>query len=130
MSPKELVLNAFRNVLENPNATLCDLEKYFSVEYKQSVDGKALDYSAFTEHFIALTKAVRSFNVDVRDIMSEGNRVFTHHVVHMIKNNGDEVVMKVLALFDVEDGKIIACDELTHILKGNSEDHDLGSRTR
>lgn len=102
MTPKELVLNAFRNVLENPSATLCDLEKYFSVDYKQSVDGKALDYSAFTGHFIALTKVVKSFNVDVCDSMSEGNRIFTHHVVNMIKIDGEEVVMKVLALFDVE----------------------------
>lgn len=129
MNPKEVVLNSFRDLLENPNASQSDLEKWFSPEYKQNVDGKQMNYDGFKNHFMELSKAAKSFKVDIVDILSEGNLVFTNHIVHVIKKSGEEVDLKVLALFKVENAKIISCDELTHLLKGNPNDADLGSRT-
>lgn len=39
------------------------------------------------------------------------------------------MVAQVNALMQIEDGKIVLCDELTHIIHGDASDKDLGSRT-
>lgn len=128
MTPKEVILNSFKNLLENPNADQSSIEKWFSPQYCQNVDGKEIDYDGFKAHYIALREATKSIKVDIVDIVSEGGRVFTNHIVNIIKKNGEQAQLKVLALFKVENNKIMSCDELTYLLKGIDSDADLGSR--
>ena len=129
MEPREVVLSSFRDVLENPDASASDVERWFSPDYQQSVDGKTMDYTQFIQHLEALDTAASSFKVDVQETVCEGNRVCTRHHVHVFKKDGSTSLAQVLAVFEVANGKIIRCDELTRLVDGDSEDRDLGSRT-
>lgn len=45
-----------------------------------------------------------------------------------LKKSGEHVEIKVIALHQISNGKIILTDELTHVINGNSEDKELGSK--
>lgn len=49
------------------------------------------------------------------------------HLVDAVKKNGQEVKVKVISYFEVENDKITLCDELTHVLTGIAEDQNIGS---
>lgn len=129
LDPREVVLSSFRDVLENPDADVSDVERWFSPDYRQSVDGKTMDYAQFVQHLEALNAAASSFKIDVQETVCEGNRVCTRHDVHVFKKDGSRALAQVLAIFEVTNGKIVRCDELTRLMDGDIEDRDLGSRT-
>jgi len=51
------------------------------------------------------------------------------HVVNGVKHDGSTFEAKVIAFYTVRDGKIVAVDELTRIVKGTADDRDLGYGT-
>ncbi len=130
MQPNELkqfIQAAFNNVLENlPLAdSVCD--KYFSKNYIQYVDGKKLNYDDFILHLKMLQLKMKSIKITFKHIIVEDDKVATLHIVDGIKNDGEEVKVQVNALMQVQEGKIILCDELTHLIQGQASDKDLGS---
>ena len=52
----------------------------------------------------------------------------THHHVKVDKKSGQRSEIAVMARFTLASGRILRCDELTHLLVGEREDRDLGSR--
>jgi len=125
---KELVMTAFRDIFESEQFDIEVVARYFSSDYIQHVDGATIDYEQFIKHLKEQRIAVASFHVSFLSIASEDNIVFTNHLVTAIKKDGGKIKVKVMAQFTVKDGKIVACDELTHMLSGADEDRNLGSR--
>lgn len=118
----------FENVTENmhPDASL--IERYFSPLYQQDVDGHRLDYNGFLQHMIKQKSMVKSVKITIERCVVEENKICTIHRVDVVKNNKQKVVVKVIAYFEFDsDGKLIICDELTHVLEGTKEDRELGS---
>ena len=58
----------------------------------------------------------------------EEDHVATIHIVDAIKNNDEIIKVQVNALMQIKDKKIILCDELTYLIRGEKSDKDLGSR--
>lgn len=126
---KQLIRDAFVNVLENPDATDATYADYFSKDYIQHVDGKTLNYDGFVAHMQTLKSVVETMKVTFEQLIVDGDKVCSVHVVDAIKKDGNEVQIKVIAYMQIKDKKIVFCDELTHMLKGEKSDRDLGSRT-
>ena len=59
---------------------------------------------------------------------SEDGTVFTHHHVRVEKQKGQQSEIEVLARFTLSAGLIVRGDELTRLVSGAHDDHDLGSR--
>lgn len=125
---KQFIQETFLNVIENMNATEKTYAKYFSKDYIQYVDGKKLNYSDFVTHMKAQKSVMKSIKVTFKHIVAEGDKLATIHIVNGIKKDGSRIEAQVNALFQIKNNKIILCDELTHLIKGEKSDRDLGSR--
>ncbi|MBI3311734.1 MAG: nuclear transport factor 2 family protein [Serratia liquefaciens] len=127
-TPTAVVLDALQRVVAAPQHQPVLIAELFSADYRQQVDGKALDYVQFVQHMALLKQLTRSMTLEIVAIAGQGDSVLTHHRVRVEKRDGRCSRIKVLAHFTVRDGKICACDELTQLLEGEHGDRDLGSR--
>jgi len=131
MSPAEtkaFIKEAFTKVIEDVNASDEIYAKYFSQDYIQYVDGKTLSFSDFVKHMKVQKEVVQSVAITFKHMLVEGDKVATVHMVNAIKKDGGIIEAQVNAVFQIRDNKIILCDELTHLIKGEESDRDLGSR--
>jgi hypothetical protein len=124
---ENFIKKVFEDVIENMEADEAIISKYFSPAYIQYVDGHTLNYLDFVEHMKKQKNLVHSAKVTIDRCLIENERICTVHRVDLIKKNGEHIAAKVIAYFELKNGKIVLCDELTKILKGNKEDHDIGS---
>lgn len=127
LDTKELIKSAFREVLENPGVSKDSIKKYFSEKYTQHVDGKTLNFEDFVTHIEHLHQKVDCIEINFLKLICEGSKACSVHIAKGKKKDGSPIQAKVIAFFEVEKGKIVLCDELTHILVGNDEDKEIGS---
>lgn len=127
-SPQQFIRQVFTDVVENMAANEETYSTYFSEKYIQHVDGKTLGYKEFVDHMKAQKAAMKSVEVSFEHIVAEGDKICTVHSVNGVKKNGEKIGFKIIALFQIKEGKIIFCDELTHLTMGTRADKDLGSR--
>jgi ketosteroid isomerase-like protein len=126
---KAFIQQMFRDVIEPDAVDDEALRRYFSPKYVQKVDGKTLDFAGFSDHLRAVKAAVTNVRVTFDLMMAEGDKVMDIHHVRADKRAGGQVAVRVVALFEIKDGKIVRCDEDTHLEEGAATDSDLGSRS-
>jgi hypothetical protein len=124
---KKVIENSFM-VSTDMNATKADYARYHTKDYIQHVDGKVLNYDEYVAHREALKKTVKSAKIFFNDMIIEGNKVVTRHTAYVTKKDNKKIELQVIAIFEIKDGKIVKCDELTHLIKGERADRDIGSR--
>jgi ketosteroid isomerase-like protein len=90
--------------------------------------GKVLGRGQFIRHVQALKDLLDEASVHFEKVIAEGASIATCHVVNLRKKSGEQVEMKVLAFFEIEDGLISRTEEFTRLIAGDSVNHDLGSR--
>jgi ketosteroid isomerase-like protein len=125
---KDLLKEMFQNVFANTDFDEAVIRRYFSTDYKQSVDGKELTFDEFLRHIRVLKEAVKTMTVRFKTIIQEDDVMFSNHVVTGETKEGRAAEVQVIAEFRFRDGKIVLCDELTHMITGDQRDRDLGSR--
>jgi ketosteroid isomerase-like protein len=124
---KKIILDDFKT-LTDLNATAADCAQHVAKNYVQKVNSEVLDYDGFIDHMKALKKTVKSIKITFHDMLEDGNKVVTRHTARGIKNDNSVVEMDVIAIFEIQDGKLVSCNELTHLVEGSKADQDLGSR--
>ena len=129
MDYKEMVRKGFTLLSRSGGISDEEIAAYFHPDYRQYVDGQELDYAGLVAHMKAQQKVVAKMDVHFKNIVQEGNIVFTNHEVDILKKDGGRAKLHLLAEFTIKDNKIIRCDELTHMISGDEGDKDLGSRT-
>jgi ketosteroid isomerase-like protein len=103
--------------------------KYHDKNYIQYSDGKVLNYQNLLDHVKHLKSILKSpVEIHYDHVIAEGDKVVTVHRAKATKKDGKSVEIKVIALHQIKDGKIILTDELTHVITGNEEDKEMGSR--
>ncbi|ADU72646.1 nuclear transport factor 2 family protein [Pantoea sp. At-9b] len=125
---RQIVVDALTEIVSNPIHDEVKIASYFSPAYQQYVDGKHMDYRDFIKHMAVLKTLTHQMQVTMLSIVSEGNRVCTHHRVKVEKHNGARSEVEVMAHFTLAADRIVRCDELTRQISGDKRDHDLGSR--
>jgi ketosteroid isomerase-like protein len=113
---KQFVQNALVDVVEDMGATEKTFAKYFSPEYIQYVDGRTLDYNSLVEHMKAQKSVLKSAKITFKHLIAEDNKVASVHVVKAIKKDGGTIEAQVNALIELDDEKIVLCDELTLLI--------------
>lgn len=126
-SMKDFIEKTFEDVIENMQADEEIISQYFSTDYIQYVDGHMLDYPGFIQHMKKQKTLINSAKVTIDHCVAEKNKICTIHRVDIDKKNNEKISVKVIAYFEIENGKIILCDELTKLLQGGEEDHNIGS---
>ena len=130
MSHKQFVQCALKDVLNSQTVSLDTVTKYFSKEYLQIVDGKAINFDEFVEHLKVLKEATHTITITIKSIAENDNCVHTQHLAKAIKKDGSVSLFEVFAKFQLENGLIVRCEELTRMLDGDESDSDLGSRSK
>ncbi len=64
-----------------------------------------------------------TFNV----MVAEGDHVAAIYRIDLVKNDGSKVEVKDLAFFKIKNNKIVYCEELTQLIKGDKQDKNIGS---
>ncbi|WP_145531965.1 nuclear transport factor 2 family protein [Yersinia kristensenii] len=114
--------------LVDPAFTVQEVAAFFSKDYQQNADGNLLNYEEFIQHAQVLKNTLISGKVTLEKVIAEGDRVASVHLVEAVKKNGQKVLMKVIAFYQIENGLITSVEELTHMIHGEAQDRDLGSR--
>jgi predicted SnoaL-like aldol condensation-catalyzing enzyme len=125
---KSLIECAFQDVFASNAFDQDVIARYFSPQYVQKTDGHTLDFPGFVAHVRELKRALKSIKITFERIVAEGASVVSIHRAEAEKVAGDRITIRVFALFVIDDGKIVLCDELTHLEQGAAEDRDLASR--
>lgn len=126
---KAFIKKAFKDVIENIDADESVIEKYFSKDYKQWVDGHELDYQGFVSHMKAQKQRIARVNIEFERLVVEGEDVATIHHIDALTKDNHPVKGIVIAHLSVRDNKICFCKELTKITHGREEDKELGHVT-
>lgn len=121
------IKEVFKDVIENSTYNKLLVNKYFNENYIQIVDGHTFDFEKFNQHLIKLKSKISNQSVKFENIIASENYIFTKHLVESTLTNGEIIKHKVFAEFEIKDGKIIRCDELTMLLSGNRDEENLGS---
>jgi len=125
---KSLVERAFRDVFASDAFDEAAIARYFSLRYIQKTDGRELDFAGFVAHVRELKRTLKNVKITFERAVAEGASVVSIHRAEAEKVAGGRVVVRVFALFVIEDGRIVLCDELTRLEQGPAEDRDLASR--
>jgi predicted SnoaL-like aldol condensation-catalyzing enzyme len=125
---KSLVERAFQDVFASDSFDEGAIARYFSPRYVQKTDGRTLDFAGFVAHVRELKRTLKNVKIAFESVVAEGANVFSIHRAEAEKIAGGRIAVRVFALFVIEDGKIVLCDELTRLEQGADEDRDLASR--
>jgi predicted SnoaL-like aldol condensation-catalyzing enzyme len=125
---KSLVERAFQDVFASDAFDEAAIARYFSPRYVQKTDGRTLDFPRFVAHVRELKRTVKNVKITFERVIAEGANIVSIHRAEAEKVAGGRISVRVFALFVIDEGKIILCDELTHLEQGAAEDRDLASR--
>lgn len=105
-----------------------DYSKYMSNEYIEHIDGQTFNYHQWLHHMLDLKSMMKSYSLSFDEIVTEGNQIATSYVVHAIKKDGTKLDIRIIAIFKIQNGKMIYCDELTHLLNGPASEKNLSDQ--
>ena len=125
---KSLIERAFQEVFAPDAFDEGVIARYFSPRYVQTTDGRTLDFPGFVAHVRELKRTVKNVKITFERLIAEGANVVSIHRAEVEKIAGGKISIRVFALFVIDEGKIVLCDELTHLEQGAAEDRDLASR--
>ncbi|WP_420963666.1 nuclear transport factor 2 family protein [Brucella sp. IR073] len=114
--------------LADPAATAEQFAELLTPDYIQRVDGKEIDYAGFISHIEALRTHLASVDITFQHIVTDGRSAATVHLVDAVKTSGQRSRFKVIAYYQFRGKRVCLIDELTHLIEGEAEDRDLGSR--
>lgn len=60
-------------------------------------------------------------------MVAENNHVAAIYKIDLIKQDGTQLEVKDMAFFTIKNNKIIYCEELTQLVKGDKKDKNIGS---
>jgi hypothetical protein len=128
-NPREFLATALTDVClgDEADRPLADtLARYFHPEYRQTSDGRELDYAAFLAHVRTVRGRVRSGRFDILDVVADGDRIADRHRVRLRTTSGGEILAEVF-LFGrfAQDGRLIRVHETTRLLVGGEHDTDI-----
>lgn len=123
---KQLIRKAFAALADFQNSAE-DVARFFSDDYVQIVDGKQLDRRGFVEHVLALRSHLSSLEIVIERIVADDASAATVHLATATRRTGETSTIKVVAFYEIRDGKIVLIDELSRVVHGSEEDHELGS---
>lgn len=126
---KTLIRQMFRDMFESDSFDERVIDRYFSPKYVQHADGATLNFDGLVDHVRELKRAVAKLEVTFEQMVAEDNKVMEIHRVEGEKRDGTNFTARLMSFWVIEDGKIVFCDEFSHLVQGAPEDRDLGSRT-
>lgn len=113
---KELLRRVFTEVIASPTYNEALIDRYFDPAYQQTIDGNRLNLADFKKHVKLQKTAVQNCRIDFIHMLAEGDMVSSVHKVSAQRSDGSTIIVKAMAIFQARNGRLLSCDELTHVL--------------
>jgi len=123
---KQFVKDAVVYALTNKDPNM-DYSKYVSKDFVNPIDGNVFNYQQWVTHQKHIKSMVKSMTPTFDWMVADGDNVAAIYHIAIIKNNGDKLTVKDLAFFKIKNNKVVYCEELTRLVKGNEADKNIGS---
>ncbi len=95
---------------------------YFSPNYEHTTANEKIDYSALVDHIKALMEDAQAIQIlPFEETIHEGNNTVLRYFSKITKKNGLISNFAVIAIFEVQNYKIILFWELTKITLGDEK---------
>ncbi|MEM6890754.1 MAG: hypothetical protein AAF636_21865 [Pseudomonadota bacterium] len=128
ITARESLAEAFADLFGPNNDALVTAKKYMTPDYTQCVDGVVLDFEGFVKHLKTLQSTFRMVDFTFEKVVASGTTILDIHIVDAVKkgrvDNPDEGHSVPSYAWE----QIERIDELTHLIEGDAEDRNLGSR--
>jgi hypothetical protein len=105
-----------------------DYSKYISKDYIEHIDGQTFNYQQWLHHMLSIKNMMKAYNLSFDEIVVEGDQIATSYVVHATKKDGSKLDIRIIAIFKIKNGKMVYCDELTHLLNGPASEKNLSDK--
>lgn len=118
---KDVVLE-FYDVLFNKEFFDYDkMEELLGENFEQYADGRVKTREHIMKHFEGHKKMKQTSDIEFKLMLSKNETVFAHYHITRYKPKGGSETWEVLAKFEVEDGKLHKMEQLSHIVKSDSD---------
>jgi ketosteroid isomerase-like protein len=121
------LLDRFFAAFTDPSVGVQEFEHLMTPDYVQRVDGVELDFAGFVAHRTTLLGALLESKVTFEHVVTDGKSAATVHLAELIKKDGDQVRLKVIAFYKLRDRRVSYVEELTFLVAGSDKDKNLGS---
>ena len=88
---KNLLQNMYQEIFANPVAA----PRFFSEDYVQTSDGRSISYFEFIEHIHHVVSVRERIEIEVVDVIRDGNRIADRHTVKLIRKDGRRSLLEV-----------------------------------
>lgn len=125
---KQFLTELYQNIVVDLNVE--KLPYYFTEEYIQVTDGVKTNFSEFTQHIITLKKLVEKIVVSpFYDFLfdEELQTATLRYTVDVTKKTGEKGQVEMIAIFELKEGKIIRCHELSRPVNNDASFKDIAS---
>lgn len=123
---KQFVKDAVVYALTNKDPNM-DYSKYVAKNFINPIDGNVFNYEQWVTHQKNIKAMVKSMTPTFDLMVAEGDHVAAIYHIDIVKNDGSKLTVKDMAFFKIDHGKVVYCEELTRLLKGNEADKNIGS---
>ncbi|MCF8604244.1 nuclear transport factor 2 family protein [Gordonia sp. HY442] len=123
------IADALHDLLNEHETPLDEaVSRHFTENYRQRTDGDWDDRAGFVQHIAHLRSIVSNVEISILDELQTTNRYADHHIAHITKRDGTEVLQEVYLFGHVaDDGRLEQVEEVTMMLRGAEGDRAIGS---
>ena len=123
---KNLLQDMYREIFANPDAA----PRFFSEDYVQMTDGHSISYSQFIEHIRHVISVTKRIEIEVVDVIRDGNRIADRHTVRLTRKDGTSSLLEVYLFATLRNGRFTSVIETTRLVEGNESSRALASEVR
>ena len=123
---KNLLQDMYREIFANPDAA----PRFFSEDYVQRTDGHFISYSEFIEHIRHVISVTQRIEIEVLDVVRDGNRIADRHTVRLTRKDGISSLLEVYLFATLRNGRFTSVIETTRLVEGNESTRRLASEMR
>jgi len=123
---KNLLHSMYQEIFANPDAA----PRFFSEDYVQTTDGRTLSYSEFIEHIRHVISVTERIEIEVVDVIRDGNRIADRHTVRWTRKDGTRSLLEVYLFGTLTNGRFTRVIEATRLIEGDESSRALASGMR
>jgi len=123
---KGLLRDMYREIFANPDSA----PRFFSEDYAQTTDGHSISYAEFIEHIHHVISVTERIEIEVVDVIRDGNRIADRHTVKLIHKDGTNSLLEVYLFGTLHNGRFTRVIETTRLIEGNEASRALATEVR
>jgi len=112
---KNLFHNMYQEIFANPDAA----PRFFAKDYVQTTDGHSISYSEFIDHIRHVVSVTKRIEIEVADVVRDGNRIADHHTVKLTRKDGERSSLEVYLFGTLTNGRFTRVIEATRLIEGD-----------